>query len=152
MFSFGIVLLEVIARKKAGEKDFVRRQAAKLFALGKGFMSTINIYFNFQQKVVSVLTHAIDVVPDAANTRSKLPSDAPGSMVELAIQCCDNEPSNRPDAECAFSWIEDLVNSTPQDGPDPPLPTTPEFPQPSAVSIDDYDDDYDIIPIRRGMQ
>jgi len=50
-------------------------------------------------------------------------------MVELALQCCDMEPGNRPDSESAYAWIEDLLNNTPQDGPDPPLPNTPEFPQ-----------------------
>jgi hypothetical protein len=71
---------------------------------------------------------------DPAKTREQLPGDAPPSFVELAMQCCDSEPTNRPDAEAAVAWIGDLHESTEDDGiVDPPLPTKPDFPHPEPV-------------------
>jgi Protein tyrosine and serine/threonine kinase len=56
MFSFGMVLLELITRRKVGEDGFARRSPAKLFAL------------------------------DEDEVRAAAPSDTPPSLVTLTIQ------------------------------------------------------------------
>ncbi|CAM9605913.1 unnamed protein product, partial [Choristocarpus tenellus] len=76
MFSFGMVLLEVITRKKIGEKGFAKRTPAKLFAL------------------------------ESEDIQRESPKDAPESLVNLAALCMEYEPEERPTAEETRQWLE----------------------------------------------
>ena len=63
MHSLGMVLLELITRKKIGENGFARRTAAKLFAL------------------------------EAEEVRQESPSDAPDSLLNLAAMWVSVAPT-----------------------------------------------------------
>ena len=41
--------------------------------------------------------------------RSMIPKDAPESLLLLAFQCVDDEPSNRPAICDALDWLQDLL-------------------------------------------
>lgn len=94
MFSFGMVLLEVISRKKVGDGGFATRTPAKLFAL------------------------------DAETCRSCALEGCPESLLLLATQCLEYEPDQRPTAEDGRKWLSDLLTELPDEGepPAPPLP------------------------------
>ncbi|CAM9170819.1 unnamed protein product [Laminaria digitata] len=92
MFSFGMVLLELITRKKIGENGFARRTPAKLFAL------------------------------EAEDIRQESPSDAPDSLLNLAAMCMEYEADERPSADETRAWLEELLTELPNDAcaiPDP---------------------------------
>eukprot|EP00903_Cladosiphon_okamuranus_P013094 g12213.t1 len=100
MFSFGMVLLELITRKKIGEDGFARRTAAKLFAL------------------------------EAEEVRQESPSDAPDSLLNLAAMCMEYEAEERPSADETRAWLEELLTELPNDTcaiPEPlEIPAIPE--------------------------
>jgi serine/threonine protein kinase len=101
MFSFGMVLLEILTRQKVGDEGFARRTPAKLFAL--------------EEKDVLEL----------------IPSDAPSSLVNLATQCLGYEPDDRPSATTAKEWLLDLLSELPPDKcPIPNIMEAPHVPDP----------------------
>ena len=137
-----MVLLEVISRKKAGENGFAHRPVTALFALGRlaarqaGRSSLARslgpAHWHGCSRPLSGL--AYDLVLDEEKTRSQLPEEAPASLINLAMQCLDFDPGNRPDAEAVLSWTQDLCSKTEDEGiPDPPLPSQPDFPEPEPV-------------------
>eukprot|EP00752_Nemacystus_decipiens_P005943 g5367.t1 len=101
MFSFGMVLLELITRKKIGENGFARRTAAKLFAL------------------------------EAEEVRQESPPDAPDSLLNLAAMCMEYEAEERPSADETRAWLEELLTELPNDTcaiPEPlEIPAIPEL-------------------------
>jgi hypothetical protein len=46
---------------------------------------------------------------DLDSVRSMIPKDTPESLLSLAFQCVDDEPSNRPAICDALDWLEDLL-------------------------------------------
>ncbi|CAN0362736.1 unnamed protein product [Pylaiella littoralis] len=100
MFSFGMVLLELITRKKIGEDGFARRTPAKLFAL------------------------------EAEEVRQESPQDAPDSLLNLAAMCMEYEAEERPSADETRAWLEELLTELPNDTcaiPEPlEIPAIPE--------------------------
>lgn len=108
IFSFGMVLLELIARRKVGEQGFAERRPATKFEL------------------------------DFEATRAVIPSDAPESAVILALQCCDYSQENRPPTEGVFEWLQDLMKDLPDDDIPPPpvapIPHVSETPKHSVTS------------------
>ncbi|CAM9762592.1 unnamed protein product [Ascophyllum nodosum] len=100
IFSFGMVLLELITRKKIGENGFARRTPAKLFAL------------------------------EAEDVRQESPPDAPDSLLSLAIMCMEYEADERPSADETRAWLEELLTELPNDTcpiPEPlEIPAIPE--------------------------
>ncbi|CAM9406613.1 unnamed protein product [Ectocarpus sp. 4 AP-2014] len=100
MFSFGMVLLELITRKKIGENGFARRTPAKLFAL------------------------------EAEEVRQESPPDAPDSLLNLAAMCMEYEAEERSTADETRAWLEELLSELPNDTcaiPEPlEVPAIPE--------------------------
>jgi serine/threonine protein kinase len=90
IYSYGMVLLEIMKRAKVGENDFAMRPASQAFRL------------------------------DEELTRSQLPADAPESLVILAFQCLDYESINRPTGEGISGIMNEsysnFVNVSPQSG------------------------------------
>lgn len=86
IFSFGMVLLEILRRQKVGENGFAVREPRKLFKL------------------------------EEEDLRAQLPSDAPPSFVALALECIKYVPQDRPTAPDAFEWLQDLYDSIESDG------------------------------------
>jgi len=82
VFSFGMVLLEIMKRQKVAEGGFAVRDPRKLFRL------------------------------DEDEIRAALPEDAPPSFVALAINCIKYEPPERPTSNDALEWLQDLLGST----------------------------------------
>lgn len=81
VFSFGMVLLEIMRRDKVGD-CFAVREPRNLFRI------------------------------DEDTLRESLPSDAPPSLVTLALSCIKYLPIERPTAADAFEWLQDLHDST----------------------------------------
>jgi serine/threonine protein kinase len=126
IFSFGIVLLEILGRKHAGMDDFAVRKPQSNFVL------------------------------DREVVQADIPDSAPPSLVMLALQCTEYETSSRPLAEDVYGenpptlpllsdrpssdWLSDLHDSTPNDEiprptlkpitliPDPPISQQPALP------------------------
>ena len=87
IFSFGIMLAEVITRKSPGKREnFLDRGA------GDGF----NV--NFEE---------LD--------REMEPLNPPQSLVLLTKDCCAHEQENRLSAEDIVAWLEDLLKELPDD-------------------------------------
>lgn len=96
IFSYGMMLLEIMKRAKIGEDDFGIRPPSKLFHL------------------------------DEDLTRRQMPTDAPGSLVVMALQCVSFESVDRPSSEEISDWILDLMEDEPCRPDDlPPLPPLP---------------------------
>uniref|UniRef100_A0A7S2F7V9 Protein kinase domain-containing protein n=2 Tax=Octactis speculum TaxID=3111310 RepID=A0A7S2F7V9_9STRA len=81
IFSMGLVFLELTTLKKVGDASFMERLPNNNFEC------------------------------DVDEIRGASPADAPPSFVELIVQCCDGDPDNRPSADDAVAWIEDLEAS-----------------------------------------
>lgn len=97
IFSYGMMLLEIMKREKIGENGFGIRPPSKLFHL------------------------------DVELTRSQLPEDAPGSLVVMALQCVSFESALRPSSEEIVDWVLDLMEEDPLKPSDLPLlPPVPE--------------------------
>ncbi|CAM9813754.1 unnamed protein product [Scytosiphon promiscuus] len=122
MFSFeGMVLLELITRKKIGENGFARRTPAKLFAL------------------------------EAEEIRQESPMDAPDSLLNLAAMCMEYEAEERPSADETRAWLEELLTELPNDTcaiPEPlEIPAIPETEDrndssetpPASANVDNFD-------------
>jgi hypothetical protein len=73
------VLAAIISRKQPGVDGFLERHPRSLFAL------------------------ECDEITAAA------PPTCPSSFVNLARQCCDGDPENRPSATEICAWLEDLL-------------------------------------------
>ena len=80
MFSLGVVVWEVMARRVPGGPDgFMLRQARSKFQL------------------------------DFEALRACLPPAAPASLITLATECCAYEAEYRPTARDAHEWATDLL-------------------------------------------
>ncbi|CAM9317993.1 unnamed protein product [Chrysoparadoxa australica] len=98
IFSFGMVLLEIITRQKVGSNKFATRTPAKLFAL------------------------------EPEEIKQFAPEDTPQSLLTLAIQCLEYEAEERPSASDVAAWLEDLCHDLPDDDiPVPYMPDIPEI-------------------------
>jgi len=97
VFSFGMVLLELMRRQKVGEGGFAVREPRNLFKL------------------------------DEDALRASLPADAPPSLVALAVTCVKFESVERPTAKDALEWLQDLFSSTDGDVALPPAPLPPRI-------------------------
>lgn len=99
VFSFGMVLLEIMKRQqvgKRGNQSFAARYPQNSFTLD------------------------VDAVQEA------LPSDAPPSLVMLALQCCEYDVADRPFSDDVYEWLLDLGESF--EGGDEVEPTMPPIP------------------------
>ena len=100
VFSFGMVLLEIMKRQQVGkraESSFAARYPQNSFVLD------------------------VDAVQEA------LPTDAPPSLVMLALQCCEYDVADRPFADDVYEWLLDLGDSFDSSGEvDPEMPPIPD--------------------------
>jgi serine/threonine protein kinase len=98
VFSFGMVLVELITRKRIAVDGFLQRQARTKFNL------------------------------DMAELDAAIPDDCPPSLSQCARQCLADDPELRPDATELRDWLDDLWNelSTSQ-GHDPTAPPDIKF-------------------------
>lgn len=106
VFSFGMVLLEIMKRQqvgKRGEKSFAVRYPQNSFTLD------------------------VDAVQEA------LPSDAPPSLVMLALQCCEYDSADRPFSDDVYDWLVDLGESF--EGSSEEMPVMPPIPDELRDSI-----------------
>ena len=98
IFSLGIVLFEIMARKQSGKGGFLIRSPRNLFGI------------------------------DTEEVKEDLPEDTPESLRILATQCVDVEVENRPSTTEVFEWIEDLYKNLEEDDPTIPPPSLPKWP------------------------
>ena len=97
IFSYGMMLLEIMKRVKVGEDGFGVRPPAKMFHL------------------------------DEELTRSQMPPDVPDSLLVMALQCVSYESSDRPSGEEIVDWLLDLMEEEPLSNSDlPVLPAIPQ--------------------------
>lgn len=81
VFSFGMVLLEIMKRQQVGKRanhNFAARYPQNSFTLD------------------------VDAVQEA------LPNDAPPSLVMLALQCCEYDVADRPFSDDVYEWLLEL--------------------------------------------
>lgn len=95
VFSFGIVLWELIYRQAPGVGGFAERGPRTKFRL------------------------------DVDGLRDGAPSDAPASLINLAVSCCAYEPEERISSEEALEWLEDLTREMEDSEADVPIPPVP---------------------------
>eukprot|EP00602_Paraphysomonas_sp_CaronLab_P006297 CAMPEP_0185026650 /NCGR_PEP_ID=MMETSP1103-20130426/10983_1 /TAXON_ID=36769 /ORGANISM="Paraphysomonas bandaiensis, Strain Caron Lab Isolate" /LENGTH=576 /DNA_ID=CAMNT_0027560303 /DNA_START=517 /DNA_END=2247 /DNA_ORIENTATION=- len=92
VFSFGMVLLEIMKRVQVGKTSFAHRKPQDAFVL------------------------------DREQVQADLPDDAPPSLVMLALQCCEYEVADRPFSDDVYDWLSDLYESYEDDCiPAPPM-------------------------------
>ena len=84
VFSFGVVLAEIIARRSPGKDGFLMRLPRKKFAVD------------------------LDEIRDAA------PADTPPSLLECVSQCLAYEPDDRLTAQVCLDWLSDMIKETPE--------------------------------------
>lgn len=89
VFSFGVVLAEIITRRAPGRDGFLMRLPRKKFAA------------------------------DADEVRAAAPPDTPASLLECVAQCLAYEPDDRLTAEMALAWLSDLVRELPAEAASP---------------------------------
>lgn len=95
VFSFGVVLWEIIYRKVPGQDGFAERGPRTKFKLD------------------------IDALKDGA------PADAPASLVNLAASCCAYEPDDRITSDEALEWLDDLTKELEAAEAAVPIPPVP---------------------------
>jgi len=78
VFSFGVVLVEIITRRIPGKNNFLMRLPKKKFAI------------------------------DIEEFRAAVPPDTPPSLVECTIQCLAYDPDDRLTSEQVYDWLNDL--------------------------------------------
>jgi serine/threonine protein kinase len=100
VFSFGMVLLEIMKRQQVGKRrdqSFAARYPQNSFTLD------------------------VDAVQEA------LPIDAPPSLVMLALQCCEYDVADRPFSDDVYDWLLELGESFEESGEErPTMPPIPE--------------------------
>jgi len=101
MFPFGLVLFEMMARKVVGKDDFCERSPRHNFTMD------------------------YDLVRNHLNLE-----ELPVELIDMATLCTDYEPTDRPLARDATSWMEDIVNNMAEDEIEPP----------EAIALPDLDD------------
>jgi serine/threonine protein kinase len=79
IFSFGIMMFEMLTGRMPQEGGFMSRSPRSLFAL------------------------------DIEAVNEVRPEKAPSSLWSLATDCCDHEEDVRPDAAFAFTWLEEIL-------------------------------------------
>ena len=107
IYSFGMVLLELIKRTKIGENNFAVRKPIHSFRLN------------------------VDEV------KAELPTDSPESMIILAFQCLEYDSADRPQSDVVCDWIGDLLENTTDDESiaPPVVPKIPEFSDNSSTTV-----------------
>jgi serine/threonine protein kinase len=95
VFSFGIFLCELLARKIPGKDGFLQREPRSKFQL------------------------------DFDALRAMVPLDAPPSLVELAVQCCAYEAEYRMTSEEALEWLTALTEELEAQAESDPTPMPP---------------------------
>ncbi|OQR96954.1 protein kinase [Achlya hypogyna] len=78
IYSFGVVLIELLCRREVNKDDFLMRVPAKNFVI------------------------------DADEFHAAVPADCPPSLVLLADNCTSFEPDGRPSSHEVVEWLEDL--------------------------------------------
>jgi serine/threonine protein kinase len=87
IFSFGIVLGELIARKAPGNKEhFLERHPVSGFCVDRQELSALGKAYH-----------------------------PPESLMQLSEGCLADEPKDRPSADECFSWLDDLLKELPAD-------------------------------------
>ena len=89
VFSFGVVLAEIITRRAPGRDGFLMRLPRKKFAA------------------------------DVDEVRAAAPADTPASLLECVAQCLAYEPDDRLTADMALAWLNDLVRELPAEAASP---------------------------------
>mmetsp|Transcript_15286 Transcript_15286/g.35383 ORF Transcript_15286/g.35383 Transcript_15286/m.35383 type:complete len:564 (-) Transcript_15286:732-2423(-) len=91
VFGLGMIIVEIIARRAVGKDSFAERKVQNNFQL------------------------------DMDELRGALPEEAPPMLIELAMQCCDYEPDDRPAAGDAVGWAKEMLGDMPEEAaPDVP--------------------------------
>ncbi|OQR93157.1 kinase [Thraustotheca clavata] len=80
IYSFGVVLIELICRREVNKNDFLMRVPAKNFVI------------------------------DPEEFHANVPAGCPPSLVLLADNCTSFEPEGRPSSQEVVEWLEDLRN------------------------------------------
>lgn len=78
LYSFGLVLVEMITRRIPGKNNFLMRLPKKKFAI------------------------------DFEELRAAVPSDIPSSLLECTIQCLAYDPEDRLTSDTVLDWLNDL--------------------------------------------
>lgn len=102
VYAFGMVLLEVLARREVGHNGFAERPVQNNFRL------------NVEELRGNSLDEGADPHPGS------LPKETPPSIVELAVQCLEYEPENRPSIADVVGWIEEFMGELVEDDIPPP--------------------------------
>ena len=101
VFSFGMVLLEIMKRQqvgKRGDHTFAARYPQNSFTL------------------------------DVEAVQEALPNDAPPSLVMLALQCCEYDVADRPFSDDVYEWLLELGETSFEGSDEEQFPTMPPIP------------------------
>lgn len=95
IFSFGVVLAQIVTRKVPGREGFLERHPRDKFRINEDEL------------------------------RSAIPDGAPESLEELVLMCLAYDPGDRLDAEGALDWLNSIIEKLEEEGPGPlpPLPS-----------------------------
>jgi len=106
IFGLGIVFAEMVARKIPGkEHAFLERHPMSGFTVDKDELQALDKEYS-----------------------------PPDSFLRLVVECCGDNPDNRPSAEDVFDWLDDMMNELPDDKI--PKPTLTEEEMLQAVKVD----------------
>ncbi len=94
IFSFGIMLFEMLCERVPGEAGFMVRSPRDMFVL------------------------------DMDDLQEKRPAGAPDSLWTIATDCCDPDVDVRPDASYASSWLSDILKDEFKDDVQVPQPVS----------------------------
>jgi len=87
IFSLGLTYVEMMTQSRVGKNGFLERGPREMFALDG------------------------DVVRDAIYASDRAQADEPpASLVELAVQCVEYEPVDRPPIKEVLEWLDELLN------------------------------------------